>query len=374
MKFLIAAGGTAGHVNPAIATADALRKLLPGCEIMFVGAGRKIENRLVPQAGYEIANIEMSGLRRGFSPKKLGQNLRAAAMLITASRRAERLITSFAPDAAIGTGGYICYPVLKAAAKAGIPTVMHESNAEPGLTTRMLSGIVSRVFTAFPGYEAKYKDPARVTAIGTPVRESFIGYTRFDARRELSIPTDEDVVVSFMGSLGASGMNERMKAFLTRNAREKLVGRGFRHIHAAGSEAAAEELKKAVSSDGKPPEFIDIRAYIDDMPRVMASADLVLCRAGGSTLAELSAMGRAAVLVPSPYVANDEQTENARAMCENGGAVTLCESDATGDSLFEAVSELLRGKEKLKEMEVMQQRLGSPTAAARLAEEIVALL
>ncbi|MDR1328989.1 MAG: UDP-N-acetylglucosamine--N-acetylmuramyl-(pentapeptide) pyrophosphoryl-undecaprenol N-acetylglucosamine transferase, partial [Oscillospiraceae bacterium] len=288
MKFLLAAGGSAGHINPAIAIADALRRALPGCGILFAGAGRKAENKLVPEAGYELVNIEMRGLKRGLSPKDIGYNVRAAAMLLTASRRAERLIASYAPDAAIGTGGYICYPVLKAAAKAGIPTALHESNAEPGLTARLLSGVVTRVFTAFPKSaeqyrQAGYKDPARVSALGTPVKASFSEYTRERARDELGIRADETVVASFWGSLGASGMNERMKGFIARNIRELEAGRGFRHIHAAGSEQAAAVLKEAVPPDGKPPDFIDIRAYIDDMPRVMASADLVLCRAGGST-------------------------------------------------------------------------------------------
>jgi UDP-N-acetylglucosamine--N-acetylmuramyl-(pentapeptide) pyrophosphoryl-undecaprenol N-acetylglucosamine transferase len=361
-------------LNPAIATADALRRALPGCGILFAGAGREMERRLVPQAGYELANIEMRGIKRGFSPEKLAYNIKAAAMLITASRRARALVGGFAPDAAVGMGGYICYPVLKAAARAGAVTILHESNAEPGLAARMLSGTVTRVFTAFPGREGRYADPSRVGVVGTPVRESFLRYTRASARRELGIGEAESVVVSFWGSLGASGMNERMKGFIARNMRERALGRGFRHIHAAGSAAAAESLKKAVFPDGRAPDFIDIRAYIDDMPRVMAGADLALCRAGGSTLAELSAIGRAAVLVPSPYVANDEQTENARAVRDNGGAVMLGEAESTGDTLYEAAAGLLRDRERLREMEERQRALGAPGAAGRLADEIIALL
>ncbi|MDR0838628.1 MAG: UDP-N-acetylglucosamine--N-acetylmuramyl-(pentapeptide) pyrophosphoryl-undecaprenol N-acetylglucosamine transferase [Oscillospiraceae bacterium] len=370
MRFLLACGGTAGHINPAIAVADALRQLLPDCEILFAGSGRPLEKRLIPAAGYELTNIEMRGLERGFSPKKLGRNAKAAAMLLTASRRADKLIKSFAPDAAIGTGGYICYPVLRAAAKAGIPTVMHESNVRPGLTVKLLSGIVMRVYAAFPGAEDEYRNPGRVYALATPVSPSFSRYTRGRARREMGIPDDIPVVVSFWGSLGASGMNAMMPEFIGRNLRDGA----FRHIHAVGSDAGAEALKNAVSPDGALSELEDIRAYIDDMPRVMAAADLVLCRAGGSTLAELSALGRAAVLIPSPYVANDEQTLNAGAVVRAGGAVRVTEAESTGGTLYETVTELLREPGRISQMEERQRGLGAADAAERLAEEIISML
>lgn len=369
-RFLIAAAGSAGHINPALATADALRRLLPDCEILFVGAGRAMEKKLVPQAGYELRNIEMQGLSRGFTPKKIAYNFTSAKLLATATRRAEELINEYKPDAAIGLGGYICYPVLRTAAKRGIPTVMHESNAEPGLTMKLLSGIVSRVFTAYPNTESLYKVPERVTTIGTPVRDGFADYARSRARLELGIASDENVVVSFWGSLGASGMNEKMKAFITRNMRES----SFRHIHAVGSENGAEALKKAVSGDLPLPQTIEIRPYIEDMPRVMAAADLVLCRAGGSTLAELSALGRAAVLVPSPYVSNNEQAHNAAAVETAGGAVVADEAESTGESLYETVKAMLSTSRILEKMEDAQRSLGAADAANTLAAEVIKLL
>ncbi|MDR0906830.1 MAG: UDP-N-acetylglucosamine--N-acetylmuramyl-(pentapeptide) pyrophosphoryl-undecaprenol N-acetylglucosamine transferase [Oscillospiraceae bacterium] len=370
MKFLIAAAGSAGHINPALATADALRDIMGDCGILFVGAGRAMEKKLIPAAGYELRNIEMQGLSRGFSPKKLAYNFNSAKLLLTASKRAGELINEYKPDAVIGLGGYICYPVLRAAAKAKIPTVMHESNAEPGLTMKMLSGTVTRVFTAYRNTEQLYSDPARVTAIGTPVRRGFSAYTRERARLELGIADDENVVVSFWGSLGASGMNELMRAFISRNMRETA----FRHIHAVGSEKGAEALRAAVSADIPLPANVDIRPYIDDMPRVMAAADLVLCRSGGSTLAELSALGRAAVLIPSPFVANDEQANNARAVEQAGGAVVAVEADSTGESLFETVTALLKTPRIIEKMEEAQRNLGAADAANRLAAEIIGLL
>ena len=370
MKFLIAAAGSAGHINPAIAVADALRALVGDCVIRFVGAGRPMEKKLIPQAGYELTNIEMQGISRGVSPKKLVYNFNSAKLLLTAQRRAEELIKEYKPDAVIGLGGYICYPVLRAAAKAGIPTVMHESNAEPGLTMKMLSGTVTRVFTAYPNTETLYKDPSRVTAIGTPVRAGFSDYSRERARLELGVADDERVVVSFWGSLGAAGMNAKMPDFIACNKRADA----FRHIHAVGTQNGAEVLREKVSPGITLPPWIDIRPYIDDMPRVMAAADLIVCRSGGSTLAELSAMGRAAVLVPSPYVANNEQANNAAAVEKAGGAVVAVESEVTGASLFETVNALLKAPQSIGKMEAAQRELGAADAAGRLATEIIALL
>ena len=370
MKFMLVCGGSAGHINPAIATADALRKLLPGCGILFVGAGRAMEKKLVPQAGYELRNIDMLGLSRGFSPKKIKQNAEAAFKLATAVRRANKLVREFQPDAVIGTGGYVCYPVLKAAAKAKIPTVLHESNAVPGLTTKLLSTIADKIFVSFEDSVVLYKDQTKVNVMATPVRANFLRYTRERARHDLVISGEKPIVVSFWGSLGASGMNEIMKSFVTRNIKEGA----FHHIHAVGTQEGADELIRAVSGGEKLPEYISIKAYIDDMPCVMAAADLVLCRAGGSTLAELSALGRAAVLVPSPYVANDHQTQNAAAMAAGGGAVVVSEDDCTGDALFGTVTEVLRDESRLREMEESQKAIGAREAASRFAEEIVAMM
>ena len=368
MKFMLVCGGSAGHINPAIATADALRKLLPGCGILFIGAGRSMEKKLVPQAGYELQNIEMLGLSRGFSPKKIKQNATAAIKLATASRRANKLIREFEPDAVIGTGGYICYPVLKAAAKAKIPTILHESNAVPGLTTKLLAPIVDKIFVSFEESDSQYKDASKISVMATPVRANFMRYTRDRARHDLVISDEKPVVVSFWGSLGASGMNEIMKSFIARNIKEGA----FHHIHAVGTQEGADELIKVVSKGEKLPGYVSIRAYIDDMPCVMAAADLALCRAGGSTLAELSALGRAAVLVPSPYVTNDHQTPNAEAMVANGGAIVVSETECTGDALFAAVVDILSDETRLLDMEERQKALGARDAAKRFAEEIVA--
>ncbi|MDR2502125.1 MAG: UDP-N-acetylglucosamine--N-acetylmuramyl-(pentapeptide) pyrophosphoryl-undecaprenol N-acetylglucosamine transferase, partial [Oscillospiraceae bacterium] len=236
MKFLIACGGTAGHINPGLAAADALRALLPGSDFLFVGSGRKMESKLVPEAGYKLRNIVMRGLERGISPKTLVSDAQALWLLVSASRKAAKLVREFAPDFVLGTGGYICYPVLTAAARLGIKTAIHESNAVPGLTSKLLSGKVTRVFTAFEGMGMLFSASDRVVATGTPVRSDFFGYNREKARKELGIDADTRLVVSFWGSLGASKMNEVMAEMIRRNAER----RAFCQIHAIGGASDIE--------------------------------------------------------------------------------------------------------------------------------------
>ena len=363
MKFIFACGGTAGHINPALSVAAGLCARVPDSKILFIGAGRELENRLVPRAGYEIVNIEMSGLRRGFSPEGFAHNLKTLKNLAAANTKASSIIGEFCPDAVVGTGGYICYPVLRTAAKAGIPTFIHESNAVPGLTTKLLSTIVDKVLVAFPGIENQYRKPDRVVFTGTPVREGFAACLEAQSKQEKD---RKPLAVSFWGSLGAERMNEMMAEFISLNAR----GGYFDHIHATGKNGSLEVMRKRLQQLGVPEELppgIEIREYIDDMQAVMSSADIILCRAGGSTIAELTAIGKPAVLVPSPYVTNDQQVKNAKKVREGGGAVMILEENCSGRELFDTVLSILRDRDKLENMSAAQKALGAPDASDRIA-------
>ena len=370
MNFLFACGGTAGHINPAIAIAKELSREIPDAKALFVGAGNKMEKELVPQAGYELVNIRMSGLKRGFSPSDLIYNVKTARNLAFAGRKSAKIISEFAPDAVIGTGGYICYPVLKKAAHMGIPTIVHESNAVPGLTTKLLSTIADKVLVSFPGLENTYRRPERVVFSGTPVRDGFCLRPAGDATVG---PGAKPLLLSFWGSLGASRMNETITDFIKIN-----IERGeFHHIHAAGRLCDASEMKDRLNRagvQGELPPGIKIRDYIDDMHSIMAKADLILCRAGGSTVAELTAMGKPAVLIPSPYVSNNEQIKNAQQLEMAGGAVLLEEKDCTGQALFEAVSGILSDKDRLMRMSASQKALGKPRAAEEIAKLVLSLV
>jgi len=348
MNFLIACGGTAGHINPALAIAVELRKRIPGSKILFVGAGRALEKTMIPRAGFHVINIKMSGLRRGISPKDMIYNVKTAKNVLTAGIQAGKLLKRFNPNVVIGTGGYICYPILKCAARLKIPTIIHDSNAVPGLTTKSLSSIVDKVLVSFPNQENLYNKPERVVFTGTPIREDFklrSIFCPFRDKRELPL------VVSFWGSLGAEHLNKIIADVIKLN----IKSRTFDHIHAVGKKHGKQEVKSflkqvGVSKVSELPKGIEIREYIENMPGVMTCADLIICRGGGSTIAELIELDKPAVIIPSPYVANNEQEYNARQISNVGGAVLLDENTCTGDSLYGLITSLLSDKEKLVNM------------------------
>lgn len=372
MRFLLACAGTAGHINPALAIANRLREAYPDAEFLFVGSGRDLENRLIPSAGYTLRNITISGFYRGIKPRDIKHNLGTLKNLSVSKKECRDLLDAFAPDIAIGTGGYVCYPILKAAAKRRIPTLIHESNAVPGLTTKMLSGTVDRVLAAFPSVKDHCKKPKRVVLTGTPVREDFLALSRERAKSKLGL-TGKPLVVSFWGSLGADNMNSMMAEFIRLNARSGLMC----HIHATGSgETGLARMRERLSTLGVYglPDWEDIRPYIDNMGTLMAAADLILCRSGASTLAELTALGRASILVPSPNVTGDQQTKNARELERVGAAVVIPENVCTGEQLYNTAVSLLRDRERLTSLEREARSLGVTDATERILTVIRELL
>ena len=364
MKFILVCSGTAGHINPALAIASALRARYPQSQFLFIGAGRELENKLVPRAGFELINIKMSGLQRSISLKNIARNAKTVRNLISASNEAGQIISSFKPNAVIGTGGYVCYPVLKNAARARIPSYIHESNAEPGLATKLLSGVVDNVFTSFPGTHRRYRSPDRVLFTGTPVREEFRQAAE-DARQKAGRP----LVVSFWGSLGAELMNGFMAEFIKLNIENDC----FDHIHAAGGKNGVSYIYERLDRlgySGELPPGVQLREYIDDMPTIMAAADLVLSRAGGSTIGELIALGKPAVLAPSPYVTNNQQVKNAAQISNSGGAMIIQEKDCTGALLYKTVTMLLNDKNRLKLMSDSMKNLSDGCAELKIADII----
>ena len=370
MKFLFACGGTAGHINPAISIAKELKRLMPDAGVLFVGSGRRLENRLVPLEGFDIVNLNISGLSRGLSPKSIAENVKAIKKLASSGREAVKILEEFKPDAVIGTGGYVCYPVIKNAARMNIRTVLHESNAVPGLTTKLLSGCASRLLVSFEGTEQLYRKPENVILTGTPVREDF-----FEAAGQAvweKPDADRPLAVSFWGSLGAGLMNLHTVEFVKKNIES---GR-FHHIHATGGgEQGLEDFMTRLRGAGvkELPGHIDIRPYIDDMPQIMAAADIILCRAGASTLAELTVLGKPAILVPSPYVTNNHQEENAKRLRDVGGALMLRESECSGGLLYDEAEKLCGAPEVLVGMAKAQRKAARPDALKKIVEIILSL-
>ncbi len=372
MRFLFACGGTAGHINPALAVASELRQMMPDAKFLFVGSGREMERRLVPAERFELVNITITGFARGARPRDFKHNINTIHNLSVSMREANKIIDNFRPDAVIGTGGYVCYPVLRSAAKHGIPTVMHESNAVPGLTTKVLSGVVDRMLVAFPSVSSYYKKPERVVVTGTPVRGDFRKISREQAKKRLGV-VGKPLVVSFWGSLGADGMNHMMADFIRLNSKSGAMW----HIHATGNgQTGVSRMVERLNECGVYglPDWEDLRAYIDNMGVVMAASDLVICRAGASTLAELTNMGRAAVLVPSPNVTNNHQVKNARELEKSGAAVVLTEENCSGQLIYNTAIGILRDRERLEFLEKNAAKLGQPEATSKIIGTILSLI
>jgi len=366
MNFLFVCGGSAGHVNPALAIAEELRRKAPESEILFVGADKTLEKRLIPEAGFDLVNIKMSGLRRGVSPGDILHNIRTASYLFSANIKSAKLLETFKPNAVIGTGGYISYPVLKKAARMGIPTYVLEPNAFPGLAVRMLSSIVDRIFVTYKGLESKYKRPERLVYTGTPLKTGFL---EKDTEHK-SIEKERPLVVSYWGSLGAAHMNNKILDMIKENVTE----RRFNHIHATGINSSPEQMKARLTSmgvTGIEPPFADIREYINDMPSVMREADIVISRAGASTIVELTSTGKPAILIPSPNVTENHQEENARQLQKAGGAVMILESECSGKLLYDTIISLLDDREKLEKMSKAQKSLSVSDAASKIVDIIL---
>ncbi len=363
MKFIFTCGGTAGHINPAVAVAGRLKSLMPDCEVLFIGARGKMEMELVPREGYKIEPIEMTSLSRGRGPRDLVHNLETVKNVLASERGARKIIKEFKPDAVIGTGGYVCYPVLEAASKLGIPTAVHESNAVPGLTTKLLAKSVDRVMVGLEESRGQYQDQEKVVVTGTPVRGGFGRYTKNTAKAELGLPVETPLVVSVWGSLGAGHMNDIIFDMLPlmKDQRE------FRLIHSVGSRYYPDFMRR-LEAEGVDPALCGAQTleYIYDMPRVMAAADVVMCRAGASTLAELAYMGKPAVLVPSPNVTNNHQEKNARVVERAGGAKVLLEGEFDARALLGLVEDLLRDRAELERMSSAMASLTVNDAVERI--------
>lgn len=371
MKVLFACGGTGGHINPAIASAKALKNRRPDAKILFAGADRGMESQLVPNAGFEIKIVPVEGFHRALNLEFVVGNFRAVRKLVHALKWANDLVRDFQPDVVMGTGGYACFPVLRAAIKAGIPTMIHESNAYPGMVTRMLSKRLSRVLVNFPESERYLKRKDNLTVVGTPIREDMILQDRAAAREELGIG-DKPLLVSFWGSLGASNMNEMTAEFI---AMKKRGNCEFHHIHACGKYGIVWMPQRLEGLDAVPNEVPDfeLREYIHDMARVMSAADLVMCRGGASTLSELAALGKPAIIVPSPNVAENHQEKNARVLSGIGGARLILERDCSGKVLYEEACALLENPKKRAEMSANLQKIAVLDAADRICQEMITL-
>ena len=365
-RILIAAGGTGGHINPALSVAGYIRSQDPTAEILFVGTADKMEARLVPQAGYPIKMIDISGFRRDMSPAGIIHNIKTVAKMFKSSSQAKKIIKDFNPDLAIGFGGYVSGPVIRMAAKLGVPTAIHEQNAYPGVTNKALAKQVDAVMLTSMAAE-KYLEPKNPCVLtGLPVRAEFFTADKEKSRLELGVDS-RPLILSSGGSLGAEPINKAMIELIA----ERAPKGDCCFIHATGHSGTwvADELKKR-GVDPDKFENVTIREYIDDMSRCMAACDLLINRAGASTLSEIEALGKPSILIPSPYVAENHQYHNAMALVENDAAVILEEKDLTPDSLTEKVDELLGDKSRLAKIGANAKAMAVLDATERIYETL----
>ena len=347
MNLIFTCGGTAGHINPAIAVANMMKERDPDGKILFIGATGHMEEKLVPQAGFEVKCLPGSGLSRRLNLAGIKKNLYAVKCVLDAVKTCKKIFREFKPDAVIGTGGYASFPALYAAQSMGIPTCVHESNAVPGVTTKLAANKASRVLVAFEESVQHYKHPEKVEVVGMPVRREFLYTTKEEARKELGL--SGHVVVSAFGSQGAKVMNETMADMMPMEQADNFP---FHHIHATGS-FGKEWMPQRVKDNGVNYETcpaLDIREYIYNMPTVMAAADVVIGRAGSATCNEIAASGTPCILIPSPNVTNNHQEKNARVLEEGGGAVVVLEKDCSAEKMYGLIRELLADEVRREEM------------------------
>ncbi len=374
MKLLLTGGGTAGHVNPALAIAAAWKQQDPTAEILFAASGIPTDKAadLIPRAGYELRKINIRGLRRPiYSPS----NLALPFIMLRSRKEAKTLIKEFKPDLIIGTGGYACWPVVSMGASMGIPTAVHESNAIPGKAIESVKKKVDLIMVNFPetvGRLGLAENDRRVLRVGNPYMSDFGSIHRKDARDALGLSEQDLYVLSFGGSLGADRVNEAVLS-LWKAGKDGAPRAVFCH---ASGKRDHERAKTMLGQYGlaNDPRFI-LKDYIYDMPLHMAAADLVISRAGAMSISELALMKKAAILIPSPYVADNHQYKNAMALHRKNAGVCIEEKQLNSGELTKTVLTLLQDpKERARMENAIYEHFAAPTANEIIVKELKALL
>jgi UDP-N-acetylglucosamine--N-acetylmuramyl-(pentapeptide) pyrophosphoryl-undecaprenol N-acetylglucosamine transferase len=357
MKILFAAGGTGGHLYPAIAIAEEIMKLDPTAAAEFVGTKEKIEARVVPQKGYPFHAIWISG----FSRRLRWSNILFPVKVIVSLVQSFFLIQRVKPNIVVGTGGYVCGPILFTASLLKIPTVVHESNSYPGVTTRLLAARVTNVFTTFDITKRWLSPKAKIEVVGNPTRAELSNISREEGCAFFGLSANKKTIFAFGGSLGASSINKMMPSLIS-----EAVARGHQVIWQTG-----ETDWQSAASVPKHPN-VKVMKYVDRMDCGYAAADVVVCRSGATTLAELTRLGKPAVLVPYPFAAADHQTMNAAALVESGAAVMI-KDEALKDQLAGTVERLLNNDDMRKTMSEKSLALGRPDAGSVIAKKILGM-
>lgn len=365
MRILLAGGGTAGHINPGLAIADYACKKDADTKILFVGTEKGLESTLVPKAGYEIKYIKVSGL----SKKLTVENMKALCNMLIAKRKCKKIIREFKPDIVVGTGCYVCAPAVMAANSMGIPTLIHEQNVFPGKAVKRLSKKSDITAISFEDSRKYFADAKRVLFTGNPIRPEIISCNR-DYARNLFGLNDEKFVLVFGGSLGAEAINKVCIDYIKTLDKDS----GVKLLFAPGERNYEKVMNELSNTDVSKNKNICIVPYIHNMDQAMNAADVVVCRSGAITVSELCALGKPAILVPSPNVTNNHQEYNARALSDNGAAITILEKDFCLETMKNAVDSILFDSKTAEDMKSKSISISSINALEIIHSEMKNLI
>ena len=363
MRVLISGGGTGGHIFPALSIADAIKAKQPDAKILFVGADNRMEMQRVPDAGYEIVGLPIAG----FDRKNLLKNIKVLWKIFKSQRMARKVIKEFAPQVAVGVGGYASGPTLKMAASMGIPTLIQEQNSYAGVTNKILAKGARLICVAYEGME-RFFPKERILLTGNPVRKNLLEMraNRKEAMKAMQLDENRKCVLIVGGSLGARSINEGIMA----NIEKIRENSGIQFIWQTGK-LYFEEMKRRAAEAGKPENLI-ITDFVSNMGNALSAANLVVSRAGAGSISEFALLGKAVILVPSPNVSEDHQTKNAMALVDKDAAIYVADANVN-EELIEKTIETVNDEMKIALLEANIQKMGKPNAASEIADEVLKL-
>lgn len=354
MRILVTGGGTGGHIYPALAFIRYVQKIQPDSEFLYVGTHRGLENKIVPETGISFKTIKIQGFKRKLS----FENIKTVQLFIESIKRSKEILREFKPDVVIGTGGYVSGSVVYAAARMKIPTIVHEQNSVPGITNKFLSRFADKVGICFPD-AAQYFPESKTVLVGNPRAQEVVTSGKSEVLEQYGLLPDIPTVLIFGGSQGALKINQAVIQALPQFSQKE-----YQVLYASGDRYYNEISEKF--DVGKISRNLSLQPYIKNMTDVMANVDLLIARAGATSIAEFTALGLPGILIPSPYVTNDHQTKNAQSLVNAGAVKMIADADLTGDKLVEAVDEIMNDPEKRERMAKASRQEGIPDAAERL--------
>lgn len=362
-RIIISGGGTGGHIFPALSIADAIKAKHPEAKILFVGANNRMEMQRVPDAGYEIVGLPIAG----FDRKNLLKNIKVLWLILKSQRMAKKIIKEFAPQAAVGVGGYASGPTLKMAASMNIPTLIQEQNSYAGVTNKILAKKAKMICVAYEGME-RFFPHEKIKLTGNPVRKSLIEMrsNRCEAMDRMGLDADKKCVLIVGGSLGARSINESIMAqieLIRKNSDIQFVWQTGKLYF--------EEMKKRVAEAGAPGNLI-VTDFVTNMADALSAANLVVSRAGAGSISEFALIGKAVILVPSPNVSEDHQTKNAMALVDKNAAIYVADNKAKDELVAKAI-ETVNDEALLRSLEENIEKMGRPNAAEEIANEVMML-